>query len=74
MEYRLYCQYENIYCRRQEAGRETTFSVLEPYLNLWHYVYQDNYYNIVETEENVILRKTRVCGTIRANRGIPFKN
>jgi hypothetical protein len=46
---------------------------LEPYLNLWHHVYQVNYYNSVEIEEKVLLRKTRVCGTIRANRGDSFK-
>jgi hypothetical protein len=50
---------------------ETTFSVLEPYLDLWHQVYQDNYCNSVGTAEKLLLRETRVCGTIRANRGIP---
>jgi hypothetical protein len=50
---------------------ETIFSVLEPYLDLWHHVYQDNYYDSVEIAEKLLLRKTRVCGTIRASRGIP---
>jgi hypothetical protein len=44
---------------------------LETYLDLWHHVYQDNYYNIVQIAENLLLRKTRFCGKIRANRGIP---
>jgi hypothetical protein len=50
---------------------ESIFSVLEPYLDLWHHVYQDNYYNSVEIAEKLLLRDTRVCITISANRGIP---
>jgi hypothetical protein len=48
---------------------ETIFSVLEPYLDLWHHVYRVNYYNSVDISEKLILRKT-ICGTIRANPGI----
>jgi hypothetical protein len=54
----------------KELG-ETIFSVLEPYLDLWHHVYQDNHYNSVQTTEKLFLWKTKFCGTIRANRGIP---
>jgi hypothetical protein len=50
---------------------ETVFSLLEPCLKLWNHIFQDNYYNSVEIAEKLILRKTKVCGTIRANRGIP---
>jgi hypothetical protein len=50
---------------------ETVFFVLEPYLDLWHHVYQDNYCNSVKIAEKLLLREFRVCGTIRANRGIP---
>jgi hypothetical protein len=49
---------------------ETIFSVLEPYLDLWHNVYQDNYYISVEVAEKLLIRKTRVCRTMRVNRGI----
>jgi hypothetical protein len=44
---------------------------MEPYLDVCHHVYQDNYYNSVEIAEKLLLRKTRVCRTIRANRRIP---
>jgi hypothetical protein len=50
---------------------ETILSVLKPYLDLQHPVYQESCYNIVEIAEKLHLRKTRVCGIIRANRGIP---
>jgi hypothetical protein len=43
---------------------ETVFSVLVTYLNLWLHVYQANYYNSVKIAEKLLLRKTRVCGTI----------
>jgi hypothetical protein len=60
-----------IYTEEDKKLEETIFSVLEPYLDLWHHVYQDNYYNSVEIVEKLFLRKTRICRTIRANRGIP---
>lgn len=31
----------------------------------------DNYYNHIRTVELLLKNGTRVCGTIRANRGIP---
>jgi hypothetical protein len=42
-----------------------------PYLDLWHHIYQDNYYNSAEIAEKLLLRKTRVCRTRRTSRGIP---
>ncbi|TEA32634.1 hypothetical protein DBR06_SOUSAS19810022, partial [Sousa chinensis] len=36
-----------------------------------HHIYQDNYYNSVSTSEILLKNKTRVCGTIRENRGLP---
>jgi len=33
-------------------------------------LYQNNYYNSVSIVET-LLHKTRICGTIRANRGLP---
>jgi hypothetical protein len=51
--------------------QETILSVLEPYLDQNYHVYQDNYYNSVATAEHLLLRKVRVCGTIRVNRGLP---
>jgi hypothetical protein len=60
-----------IYTTEGKKLEETIFSVLEPYLDLWHHAYQDNYYNRVEIAEKLLLRKTRVCWTIRPNKGIP---
>ncbi|TEA37041.1 hypothetical protein DBR06_SOUSAS210197, partial [Sousa chinensis] len=36
-----------------------------------HHIYQDNYYNSVSTSEILLKNKTRVCGTIRENHGLP---
>jgi hypothetical protein len=60
-----------LYTAEGKTLEETIFSILEPYLDLWYHVYQVNYYNNVEITEKLILRKTRVCVTIRANRRIP---
>jgi hypothetical protein len=49
---------------------EPIFSVLEPYHDLWHHVHQDNYCYNVEISEKLLLKKTRVCETIRANGGL----
>jgi hypothetical protein len=37
-----------IYPAEGRKLEETIFSVVEPYLNLWYHVYQDDYYNSVE--------------------------
>lgn len=60
-----------IYAAEGKKLEDTIFSVLEPNLDLWHHVYQDNYYNSVAIAEHLLQRKTRVCGTIRSNRGLP---
>jgi hypothetical protein len=36
-----------------------------------HHLYQDNFYNSVKLAETLLDRNVRVCGTMRANRGIP---
>jgi hypothetical protein len=59
-----------LYTAEGKKLEETIFSVLETYIDLWQHVYQDNHYNSVETVEKLLLRKTQVCRTIRANRGI----
>jgi hypothetical protein len=56
-----------IYTAVNKKMEETIFSVLETYLDQ---VYQENYYNNVEIAENLLLRKTGICETVRANRGI----
>jgi hypothetical protein len=57
-----------IYTAEDNKLEETIFSLLESYLK---YVYQDNYYNSVEIAEKLLPRKRRICGAIRARRGIP---
>ena len=36
-----------------------------------HHIYQDNFYNSVRLAQTLLDRHVRVCGTMRANRGIP---
>jgi hypothetical protein len=55
-----------LYAKEGKNMEETIFSVVEPYIDLWHHVYQDNYNNNnVEIAEKLLLRKKGVCGTIR---------
>lgn len=51
----------DIYTAEGKKLGETTFSVLEPYLDLWQHVYQDDSYNNIEVSEKLLIRKTRVC-------------
>ena len=60
-----------IYTAEGKKLEETILTLLDPYLHRWHHVFQDNYYNSVQIAENLLAKKTRVCGTIRANRGLP---
>jgi hypothetical protein len=46
-------------------------SLLERNLGHNHHLYQDNFYNSVKLAETLLDRNVRVCGTMRANRGIP---
>lgn len=60
-----------IYCAQKKPLITTIFSVLSPYLNLWHDVYMDSYNNSVQIAEELLKYKTNTCATIRANKGIP---
>ncbi|EFN87013.1 PiggyBac transposable element-derived protein 4, partial [Harpegnathos saltator] len=55
------------------AGRlqDTVLSILRPYMGFHHHIYMDNYYNSVNTAELLLQNSTRICGTIRSNRGLP---
>jgi hypothetical protein len=66
-----YIGYMKIHTVEDKYLEEGILSLLESFLVLWHHVYQEGYYNSVEIAEKPLLRKTRVCGTIRANKGIP---
>ena len=49
----------------------TVGQLLQPWENAGYHVYMDNYYNNVSTAEHLLSKGIRVCGTIRANRGLP---
>ncbi|EQB59787.1 ac transposable element-derived protein 4 [Vairimorpha apis BRL 01] len=59
-----------IYCGEGSRLQETILNLLQPYSNLWHHVYMDNYYNSVATCEVLLQYKFGICGTIRQNRGL----
>ena len=59
-----------IYMCEGRKPQETVSSVLQPYLGSWHRGYQGNYYNSVSTSEILLKNKSRVCRTIRENRGL----
>jgi hypothetical protein len=49
---------------------ETVMAMLENNLGV-HHVYHNNFYNNVKLSENLLQHSIRVCGTMRAKRGIP---
>jgi len=50
---------------------DTVLSLLDRNLGQNHHIYQDNFYNSVRLAQTLLDRIMRVCGTTRANRGIP---
>jgi hypothetical protein len=46
-----------IYSAEGRKLKETILSILEPYLDQNYHVYQDNYYNSVETAEHLLSRR-----------------
>jgi hypothetical protein len=48
----------------------TIISVLGCSLGLWHHIYEGNHYNSVSNAQTILKHKTRVCGTIRPNKGL----
>jgi hypothetical protein len=46
-------------------------SLLDRNLGQNHYVYQSSVYNSARLDPALLDRNTRVCGTMRAKRGIP---
>jgi hypothetical protein len=64
------CNFE-VYAGQGMKLENTILSVIEPYKNMWHHIYQDNYYNSVNRAEIYMQNKVRVCGTIQKNRGLP---
>lgn len=64
------CNFE-IHATREEKLEETVSTVTEPCKNVWHHVYQDNYYNSVNLTRTLLMNKIRTCGAIRKSRGFP---
>ena len=60
-----------IYSAEGKKLEDTVLSLLDRNLGQNHHVYQDNYYNSVRLAQTLLDRNMRVCGTMRANRGIP---
>lgn len=60
-----------IYCAEGKKLDQTIMSLLDKNIGLGYHVYMDNYYNSIRTAELLLKNGTRVCGTIRMNRGIP---
>jgi hypothetical protein len=46
-------------------------SILDNYLGKSHHIYQDNFYSSVKLAKTLLDKNTKVCCTLRANRGIP---
>ena len=60
-----------IYTAEGKKLQDTVLLLLDRNLGHNHHLYQDNVYNSVKLAETLLDRNVRVCGTMRANRGIP---
>ena len=60
-----------MYAANGKKLEDTVLMVIELYKNIWHQIYQDNYYNSVNMAKILLKNKVRVCGTIRKNRSLP---
>ena len=43
-------------------------ALLEPFLDLGHHIFMDNFYNSVRLSQKLLKRKTHTTGTLRRNR------
>ena len=64
------CNFEVYACQGMKL-ENTILEVIDPYKNIWHHIYHDNYYNSVHMAEVLLQNKVRICGTIRKNRDLP---
>ena len=60
-----------IYSADRKKLEDTMLSILDRNLGQNHHIYQDNFYNSVRLAQTLLDRNVRVCGAMRANRGIP---
>ncbi|XP_048514356.1 piggyBac transposable element-derived protein 4-like [Athalia rosae] len=62
-----------IYSGSKIPSKDTVTKLLKNVSGKWHHLYMDNYYNSVDLAEDLLIKKIRVCGTLRQNRGLPAK-
>ena len=60
-----------IYSAEGKKLEDTVLSLLDRNLDQNHHIYQDSFYNGVRLAQTFLDRNVSVCGTVRANRGIP---
>lgn len=62
----------HVYAADRNKLEDMVLTVIEPYKNIRHQIYQDNYYNSVKMAQILLKKnKMRVCGTICKNRVLP---
>jgi hypothetical protein len=66
----VYICYMEIYSAEGKKLEDTVLSLLDRNLGQNHHIYQDSFHNSVRLAQTLLDRNVRVCGTIRANRGI----
>jgi len=59
-----------IYSAEGKKLEDTVLSLLDRNLGQNHHIYQDSFYNSVRLAQILLYRNVRVCGTMRANKGI----
>jgi hypothetical protein len=60
-----------IYPAEGKKLEDTMLSLVDRNLGQDHHIYHDSFYNSVRLAQTLLDRNVRVCGTMRANRGIP---
>jgi len=60
-----------IYSTEGTKLEDTVLSLLDRNLGQKHHIYQDSFYNSMRLVQTLLDRNVRVCGTMRATRGIP---
>jgi len=61
----------DIYWAEGKKLEDIMLSLLDRNLGQNHHIYHDNFYNSVRLAQTLLDRNMRVCGRMRANRGIP---
>jgi len=60
-----------VYSAEGKKLEDAVLSLLDRNLGHNHHIYQDTFYNSVRLAQTLLDRNVRVCGTMRANGGIP---